>query len=61
ANGIKEDISKFQQYINNLKSNGYEVIGYVRKSYGNEDKDTRIRLLQPMIDKMLEVFSCSLM
>ncbi|KAI9269647.1 hypothetical protein EDC94DRAFT_581775 [Helicostylum pulchrum] len=46
ANGIREDIPKYQQYVNNLKSNGYEVIGYVRKSYGNEDKDTRIRLLQ---------------
>lgn len=29
-------------------------MGYVRKSYGNENKDTRIRLLQSMIDKMLE-------
>ncbi|KAI8644025.1 hypothetical protein BD408DRAFT_320641, partial [Parasitella parasitica] len=52
ANGIREDTPKFQQYVNNLKSNGYEVIGYVRTSYGNEDKDTRIRLLQSMMDKV---------
>lgn len=26
----------------------------MRKSYGNEDKDTRIILLQSMIDKMFE-------
>ncbi|KAI7895915.1 uncharacterized protein EV154DRAFT_494181 [Mucor mucedo] len=54
ANGIREDIPKFQQYVGNLKADGYEVIGYVRKSHGDEDKDTRIRLLQTMMDKMLE-------
>ncbi|KAI8988016.1 hypothetical protein BDF20DRAFT_853347 [Mycotypha africana] len=57
AKGIKEDIPKIQQYIGNLKSDGFEVIGYVRKSYGNEDRNTRIRLLQSMIDKMLERLS----
>ncbi|CEP11017.1 hypothetical protein [Parasitella parasitica] len=30
ANGIREEIPKFQQYVNNLKSNGYEVIGYIK-------------------------------
>jgi hypothetical protein len=47
-------MSRFQQYINNLKSNGYEIINYVRKSYGKEDRETRVRLLQSMINRMFE-------
>ncbi|KAG2201034.1 hypothetical protein INT47_006578 [Mucor saturninus] len=54
ANGTREDIPEFRQYVNKFKSCGYEVIGYVRKSHDNEDKDTRIRLLQSMIDKLFE-------
>lgn len=33
---------------------GYEVIGYARKSLGPEDSSTRARLLQSMIDKLKE-------
>ncbi|KAI9301128.1 hypothetical protein BJ944DRAFT_11032 [Cunninghamella echinulata] len=53
AKGIIEYIPRFQQYILNLKSNEYQIIGYVRKLHGKEDKESRIRLLQCMADKLL--------
>lgn len=53
AKGIIEYIPRFRHYILNLKSNGYQIIGYVRKSHGKEDKESRIRLLQCMTDKLL--------
>ncbi|GAA5817681.1 hypothetical protein MFLAVUS_011232 [Mucor flavus] len=54
AKSIKEDVPKFQEFVKKLKSENYEIIGYARKSHGKEDKETRVRLLQAMVDNMLE-------
>lgn len=37
-----------------MKKEGYNFIGYARKSYGNEDNDTRIRLLKMMCENLKE-------
>ncbi|KAI9480715.1 MAG: hypothetical protein EXX96DRAFT_481645, partial [Benjaminiella poitrasii] len=39
-----------QNNINALKNDGYKVVGYVRKSLGNESNETRLRLLRLMRD-----------
>ena len=43
---------RYQGYIENLQKEGYQVVGYARKSVGNEDDDTRMRLLQTMVDRL---------
>jgi hypothetical protein len=44
----------YQNYIKNLKEEGYNIVGYVRNSHGTEDKERRIRLLQIMCDRLKE-------
>jgi hypothetical protein len=44
----------YHAFLEKLKMEGYEIIGYARKSLGPEDSDTRARLLQSMIDKLKE-------
>lgn len=38
--------------IEDLKKDGYQVIGYIRKSPGKEDASTRLRLLDLMVDRL---------
>ncbi|KAI8079892.1 uncharacterized protein BX664DRAFT_303026 [Halteromyces radiatus] len=49
---IKDYIPNYQAHIKNLKEDGFQIIGYCRKSRTNEDDDTRLRLLQDMINRL---------
>ncbi|ORX54058.1 hypothetical protein DM01DRAFT_1287208, partial [Hesseltinella vesiculosa] len=51
---IVNHLPTYHLFIEQLKTNGYEIIGYARKSAGSEELDTRVRLLQCMIDKLKE-------
>ncbi|KAG0176926.1 hypothetical protein DFQ29_005460 [Apophysomyces sp. BC1021] len=51
---ITNYLPAYHLFVEKLKTKGYEVIGYARKSVGPEDSDTRVRLLQSMIDKLKE-------
>ncbi|KAI9025812.1 hypothetical protein CLU79DRAFT_699343, partial [Phycomyces nitens] len=44
----------YQESLKNLKKNGYEIIGYARKSPTNEDVTSRTRLLKSMISNLKE-------
>ncbi|ORX63074.1 hypothetical protein DM01DRAFT_1331159, partial [Hesseltinella vesiculosa] len=52
AKGIKDYIPNYQAHITKLKEDGFQIIGYCRKSRTGEDNDTRIRLLQDMINQL---------
>ncbi|ORX42678.1 hypothetical protein DM01DRAFT_1330024 [Hesseltinella vesiculosa] len=45
---------KYQLFITNLKKEGYQVVGYARKSPGEEKVDDRIRLLKQMVGRLQE-------
>ncbi|CAO3684585.1 unnamed protein product [Umbelopsis vinacea] len=45
-------LPNYQQFINGLKADGYHIVGYARKSPGNEDSETRARLLQEMVERL---------
>ncbi|KAI8099241.1 uncharacterized protein BX664DRAFT_254091, partial [Halteromyces radiatus] len=51
---ITNYLPAYLAFLEKLKMEGYEIIGYARKSLGPEDSDTRARLLQSMIDKLKE-------
>ncbi|KAI9484344.1 hypothetical protein BDB00DRAFT_775101 [Zychaea mexicana] len=55
AESIAELLPKHQAYIHNLKSNGFTVVGYARKSPGTEDIATRLQLLQKMVGRLFKV------
>ncbi|ORZ11522.1 hypothetical protein BCR42DRAFT_454040 [Absidia repens] len=55
AESICELLPKHQAFIRNLKSSGFTVVGYARKSLGTEDIATRLRLLQKMVDRLFKV------
>ncbi|KAG2200731.1 hypothetical protein INT47_002775 [Mucor saturninus] len=42
----------YQENIKKMKEDGYEVVGYTRKSKGEKDDIIRIRLLNLMLEKM---------
>lgn len=46
--------SVYQNHIKVLKSDGYTIVGYIRKSPGSEVKETRHNLLQAMSLKLKE-------
>jgi hypothetical protein len=46
-------LPKYQAYIRSLKNEGFNVIGYIRKSPTN-DSQNRIRLLRCMVDGLKE-------
>ncbi|ORX62873.1 hypothetical protein DM01DRAFT_1330986 [Hesseltinella vesiculosa] len=53
---VKQVVSvkeKHKASIEDLKNDGYQVVGYVRKSRGDEDEGTRLRLLDSMIDRLV--------
>ncbi|CEI98986.1 hypothetical protein RMCBS344292_13081 [Rhizopus microsporus] len=54
AESIAAYLPRYQEYIGNLHKEGHQVIGYARKSIGSEDEDTRIRLLQTMIEQLVK-------
>ncbi|KAL1929732.1 hypothetical protein VTP01DRAFT_1870 [Rhizomucor pusillus] len=49
ARAITQYLMNYQYSIRALKSENYEIVGYARKSPGNENAQTRTRLLQKMI------------
>ena len=40
--------------IENLKKDGYQVTGYLRKSSGKGDASMRLRLLDLMVDRLIK-------
>ncbi|KAG1041456.1 hypothetical protein G6F43_012094 [Rhizopus delemar] len=44
----------YKAHIIKLKDDGFQVIGYARKSPGEESEEVRIRLLQTMVDRLYE-------
>jgi hypothetical protein len=51
---ITEYLPRYKIFTQNLKSEGFILVGYVRKSPGDEDIETRTRLLQDMVDKLYD-------
>lgn len=51
---ICEYLPRYKASILNLKKNDYEIIGYVRKSPSDVDPETRLKLLQKMVDNLLD-------
>ncbi|CAO3693174.1 unnamed protein product [Rhizopus stolonifer] len=47
-------LPNYQELLRNLIHNGYEIIGYARKSSTIDNIDTRTRLLQTMVDNLHE-------
>ncbi|KAI9468258.1 MAG: hypothetical protein EXX96DRAFT_492855, partial [Benjaminiella poitrasii] len=47
---IAKYLHNYQTNVNALKNDGYEVVGFARKSLGNESNETRLRLLRLMGD-----------
>ncbi|KAG1076605.1 hypothetical protein G6F42_025416 [Rhizopus arrhizus] len=47
-------LPNYQESLRNLIRNGYEIIGYARKSPTIDNIDTRTRLLQAMVDNLHE-------
>ncbi|CAO3643861.1 unnamed protein product [Mucor hiemalis] len=51
---VVETLPWHQESIRNLKENGHENIGYIKKSTGEKDDSTRIRLLNQMSTNLKE-------
>ncbi|KAG2228722.1 hypothetical protein INT48_007455, partial [Thamnidium elegans] len=51
---ISKYLPNYQESVRNLIHEGYEIVGYARKSPGDEDENDRIRLLQDMINNLSE-------
>lgn len=47
-------LPRYKASILNLKKNDYEIIGYVRKSPSDVDPERRLKLLQKMVDNLLD-------
>jgi hypothetical protein len=47
-------LTEHQTQIRNLKKQGFNIIGYARKSEGTEDNETRINLLKLMCRHLKE-------
>lgn len=52
---IVTHLPRYQQSIKCFKDDNYQVIGYARKSRGEKDDATRIRLLKQMCFNLREV------
>lgn len=50
ANNIAMYLHNYQTDVNALKNVGYKVVGFARKSLGNESNETQLRLLRLMRD-----------
>ncbi|KAI8889955.1 hypothetical protein K501DRAFT_290645 [Backusella circina FSU 941] len=53
-NSICTYLPRYQESLKNLEKNGYEIIGYARKSPTGEDVTCRTRLLKSMISNLKE-------
>ncbi|KAL0075651.1 hypothetical protein J3Q64DRAFT_1703071 [Phycomyces blakesleeanus] len=53
-NSICIYLPKYQESLKNHKKNGYEIIGYARKSPTSEDVTSRTRLLKSMVSNLKE-------
>ncbi|KAI8388294.1 uncharacterized protein BYT42DRAFT_491594 [Radiomyces spectabilis] len=55
--GLREAIvnylTRFQVAIKQLKTEGIEVIGYARKSVGDESGEKRLQLVQAMVNNLI--------
>lgn len=54
AKKVVDYLPNYQNYIEDLKKEGYIIVGYARKSTTNEDDDSRVRLLSQMIRRLRE-------
>ncbi|KAG1612699.1 hypothetical protein G6F46_008295 [Rhizopus delemar] len=45
-------LPRYQANLKTMKDNGYEIVGYARKSIGEKDDMKRVRLLNLMIKKL---------
>lgn len=54
ALSITEHLPKYQAYVKNLKKNNFTVIGYARKSPGQEQQEVRVGLVQKMVNKLYD-------
>lgn len=45
-------LPRYQENLKKMKEDGYEVVGYTRKSKGEKDDIIRIRLLNLMLEKL---------
>lgn len=54
ALSITEHLPKYQAYVKNLKKNNFTVIGYPRKSPGQEHREVRMGLIQKMVNKLYD-------
>ena len=51
---ISKYLPKYQKYVNSLKNKGFSIIGYARKSPGNDNEANRVRCLRSMCDRLVE-------
>ncbi|KAI9363845.1 hypothetical protein BD770DRAFT_358858 [Pilaira anomala] len=51
---IKDQPPHYKAFMTSLEEEGYELIGYLRKSKGKEKEDVRIRLLETMAIRLIE-------
>jgi hypothetical protein len=51
---IKKSPSLHKLFVKNLEEEGYDLIGYIRKSKGKNNDATRIRLLEAMATRLRE-------
>lgn len=49
---ISAYLSKYRVYIQKLKNENFIIVGYVRKSPGEEPIENRVRLLNNMVSKL---------
>ncbi|KAG1143169.1 hypothetical protein G6F37_012510 [Rhizopus arrhizus] len=54
SNNFLNVVDHYQLFVQNLKKEKYNIIGYVRKSRTNENDESRVRLLQQMTRRLKE-------
>ncbi|KAI9299752.1 hypothetical protein BJ944DRAFT_235425 [Cunninghamella echinulata] len=54
ASAIIDYLPNYTKYVKTLISEGYQLVGYARKSPGTEDDTTRAKLLQRMVNNLKE-------
>ncbi|KAF7722064.1 hypothetical protein EC973_003746 [Apophysomyces ossiformis] len=54
AKKVLDYLPHYQLFVQNLKDEGYNIVGYARKSRKNENDESRIRLLQQMAMRLKE-------
>lgn len=54
AKKVLHYLPHYQLFVENLKKERYNIVGYARKSRNNESDESRIRLLQQMAKRLKE-------